>query len=178
LVKSSSKTKESLKSDIKRIVRENNVTGLLSIKNSVSAIRIAAEFERRTVSMSVKVLPPLDKGTVARISWIGNQLANCKKREGDLFLGLENNLWVEADIKFAKSELKVKLSNLSNLPDLAKGKEIQAFHIVLIQSFGASFASNKKFISEIEKMILAYYEAVVQHLSNWNRPAPKLNQAD
>ncbi len=178
LVKSSSKNKDSLKSDIKRIVKENNINGQLSIKNSVSDIKMIAEFERRVVTVSVKTLPPLDKGNVARISWIRNQLLNCKKREGSLFQSLENNIWIEADIKFAKTKLKVKLSELSNLPELAKEKDIQAFHILLIGGFGVGFASNKKFIILIEKMVLEFYEGVVQHLSNWNRPAPKLNQAD
>lgn len=178
LVKSSSKNKDSLKNDIKRIVKENNVTGMLSVKNSVSDIKVNVEFERRVVSMSVKITPPLDKGTVARITWISKQLLNCQKREGALFNTLENNLWVEADIKFVKTNLKVKLSNLSELLELAKDKDIQGFHIVLIQSFGAEFASNKKFIVLIEKMVLEYYEGVVQHLSNWSRPAPKLNQVD
>lgn len=178
LVKSSSKNKDSLKNDIKRIVKENNVIGYLSIKNSVSDIKIVTDFERRVVSMSVKVLPPLDKGTVARITWINKQLMTCQKREGKLFEQLENKLWIEADIKFIKVNTKVKLSNLSELLELTKDKDVQGFHIVLIQSFGAEFASNKKFIVLIEKMVLEYYEGVVQHLSNWSRPAPKLNQVD
>ncbi len=178
LVKSSAKNKDSLKSDIKRVVKENNINGLLSVKNSVSDIKVVAEFERRVVSMSVKTLPPLDKGTVARITWISKQLENCKKREGSLFYSLMDNLWIEADIKFAKTNLKIKLSELSDLPELVKGKEIQAFHVVLIQGFGVSFASNKKFIVLIEKMVLEFYEGVVQHLSNWTRPAPKLNQVE
>lgn len=178
LVKSSSKNKDSLKHDIKRVVKENNVTGTLSVKNSVSDIKVNVEFERRVVSMSVKITPPLDKGTVARITWISKQLMNCQKREGALFASIESNLWIEADIKFIKTNLKVKLANLSELLELTKDKDIQSFHVVLIESFGASFASNKKFIVLIEKMVLEYYEGVVQHLSNWSRPAPKLNQVD
>lgn len=178
LVKSSLKNNDSLKNDIKRIVKENNISGLLSIKDSVSDIKVVVDFERRVVSMRVKLLPPSDKGTVARITWMSKQLMNCQKREGNLFDRLENNLWIEADIKFIKVNLKVRLSSLGELFELSKDKDIQAFHVVLIQSFGANFASNKKFIVLIEKMILEFYEGVVQHLSNWKRPAPKLNQVD
>lgn len=152
LVKSSSKNKDSLKHDIKRVVKENNVTGTLSVKNSVSDIKVNVEFERRVVSMSVKITPPLDKGTVARITWISKQLMNCQKREGALFASIESNLWIEADIKFIKTNLKVKLANLSELLELTKDKDIQSFHVVLIESFGANFASNKKFIVLIEKI--------------------------
>ena len=176
LVKSSLKNKESLKKDIKKIVTDHYLTGNLSVKNSVSDIKINAEFERRTVSMSVKVIPPLTKGTVARISWISNQIQNCKRRNEQIFNNFKNHIWIEADIKFAKSNLKINLSELDTLPDLTKGKEIQAFHIVYINSFGVNFASNKKFIDRIEGMVLEYYEGIVQHMTNWNRPAPKLNQ--
>ena len=174
LVKSSSKNKDSIKKDISRLVKDNHINGSLAVKNSVSDIKISAEFERRMVSMSVKVTPPMDKGTVARISWIARQLENCRKKSQDTFNSIEGNIWIEADIKFAKANLKIKLSELSELSDQVNGKEIQAFHIILGHSFGAGFASNKKFISLIEQMLLDYYEGVVQHMTNWNRPAPKL----
>ncbi len=176
LVKSSSKGKESLKNDIKRIVKDNYIVGNLSIKDSVSDIKIAAEFERRAVSMSIKVIPPLNRGTVARITWISNQLENCKKKDGVVFNKIEDYIWVEADIKYANTNLKVKLSEINTLNELAKGKDINAFHIVMIDGFGAGFASNKKFIVLIEQMILEFYEGIVQHMSNWKRPAPKLEQ--
>ena len=176
LVKSSSKGKESLKNDIKRIVKDNYILGNLSIKDSVSDIKIAVEFERRAISMSIKVIPPLNRGTVARITWISNQLENCKKKDGVVFKKIEDYIWVEADIKYANANLKVKLSELNTLNELAKGKDINAFHIVMIDGFGAGFASNKKFIVLIEQMVLEFYEGIVQHMSNWKRPAPKLDQ--
>ncbi len=176
LVKSSSKNKDSLKNDIRKLVKDNCLDGTLSIKNSVSDIKINVEFERRVVSMSIKVTPPLDKGTVARISWISRQLENCKKKGEDTFHRIQNNIFVEANVKYAKTNLKVKLSELGNLTDQSKGKEIQSFHIVLSNGFGVGFASNKKFIDLIEKMILDYYVAIVQYMTNWNRPAPKLER--
>lgn len=176
LVKSSSKSKDSLKKDIKRIVKENYIVGSLAVKDSVSDIKINLEFERRTVSMSIKIIPPLDRGIVARVTSISKQLENCKRKDSSVFRKLEDNIWIEANIKFASENLKVKLSDLGSLPELAKGKEIQAFHIVLINSFGQNFASNKKFIVLIEQMVVEYYEGIVQHMSNWKRPAPKLEQ--
>ena len=176
LVKSSSKSKDSLKNDIKRIVNENYITGTLAIKDSVSDIKVNAEFERRVVSMSIKVTPPMDKGTVARITWISKQLENCKKKNSSVFHKLEDNIWIEANIKFAQLNLKVNLSNISSLQESSKGKEIQAFNIVLINGFGANFPSNKKFIVLIEQMLLEFYEGIVQYMTNWNRPAPKLEQ--
>ncbi len=176
LVKSPSKAKDSLKQDIRRIVDHNYITGQLSIRDAVSDIKITAEFERRVVSMSIKIAPPLDKGIKARITWIGRQLEHCKKKSEDLFQKVENQIWIEADIKYAKANIKVKLSDLSTLPELTVDKDIQGFKIVLIREFGAGFASNKKFIVLIEQMILEYYETLVQYASTWVRPTPKLNQ--
>ena len=176
LVKSSSKSKDSLKNDIRKIVNENYITGTLAVKDSVSDIKVNAEFERRVVSMSINVTPPMDKGTVARITWISKQLENCKKKNSSVFHKLEDNIWIEANIKFAQLNLKVNLSNISSLQESSKGKEIQAFNIVLINGFGANFPSNKKFIVLIEQMLLEFYEGIVQYMTNWNRPAPKLEQ--
>ncbi|WP_139793787.1 hypothetical protein [Reichenbachiella faecimaris] len=178
LVKSTSKNKDSLKKDIAQLVKHNYISGILSVKNSVSDIKVFSDFERRSVSMSVKVIPPLDKGTKARITWISKQLQNCKKQSESIFNKIESDIWVEADIKFGKSHIKIKLSELDTLADLSIGKEIQAFHIVLISSFGANFASVKKFVERIERMIIEYYAGIVQHMINWNRNAPKLESID
>lgn len=175
LVKSTSKTKDSLKSDIKRLVKNNYLSATLSIKNAVSDINITSEFERRTVNMSIKIIPPMNKGTVARISWIGRQLENCSKKNPELFQKLYSNVWIEANIKFARKNLKIKLSDIGSLAEIVDGREIQAFHVILINGFGIKFASNKKFIELIEQMILDYYEGVVQHMTSWSRPAPRLS---
>jgi hypothetical protein len=174
LVKPASKTKDSLKADIKRLVQENYLTATLSIKNAVSDIHITSEFERRTVNMSIRIVPPMNKGVAARISWIGRQLGNCSKKNPELFQKLYPNIWIEANIKFARDNLKIKLSEIGNLKEVVQGREVQAFHIVLINGFGAKFASNKKFIELIEQMVLDYYEGIVQHMASWSRPAPRI----
>ncbi len=174
LVKSSPKNKDSINKDIRKVIKNNCLIGELAIKNSVSDIKITAEFERRLVSMSIKITPPLDKGSKARITWIGKQLENCRKKNEVLFKKLENDVLIEADIKYSQANIKVKLSKIDKLPELSKGKEIQAFKIVANRGFGVNFASNKKFIVLIEQMILEYYEGIVQYVNTWKRPTPKL----
>jgi len=178
LVKSSSKSKESVKKDIKKVINDNCITGELNIKNVVSDIKLMAEFERRIVSMSVKLTPPLDKGNKAKITWIGKQLENCKKKNDLLFSKLEKELMIEADIKYAKTNIKVKLSELDQLINSTKDKEIQAFKITLNRGFGTGFASVKKFIVLIDNMVLEYYEGIVQYVNTWTRPTPKIVQTE
>lgn len=174
LVKSSAKGKDSIKLDSNQLVKSNHLTGSLSVKNSVSDIKIGIDFERRSVTMSVKINPPLDKGTVGRISWMSRQLDNCKKKTESQFLKIEKDLRLEGNVKFAKSNIQVKLSELDQLQDETKAKEIQAFHVLMIKGFGAQFTSQKKFVQLIEQMVIDYYAGIVQHLVNWSRHAPKL----
>ena len=74
LVKSPLRNSSTLKTDAKRVLKDNRISGVLSIKNAVSDIKIIADFERRLVAMSIKLTPPMNKGNKAKISWIINQL--------------------------------------------------------------------------------------------------------
>jgi hypothetical protein len=177
-VRSTPRTKDSMKADIKKLVQENYISSVISIKNAVSDIKIIAEFERRAVNMKIKLIPPMNKGNGAKITWLAKQLENAKKRSETTFHKLEKKIWIEANIKFAKDNIKIKLSDFNDLAELSNGKEIQGFYIVVIDGFGANFASVKKFVELIEQLILDYYESIVQHMSNWVKPAPKLAEAE
>jgi len=174
LVKSSTRTPASIKSDTKRIIKDHRISGLLSIKNAVSDIKISSDFERRLVSMSIKLTPPLDKGNKAKITWITKQLEKCNKKSPEGFGKLMSEIWIEADIKFAKEHIKVKLTDIESLIELTDGKIIQGYNVAIRRSFGAKFASTKGYIQMIEAMLLEYYELIVQHMSTWTKPAPKI----
>lgn len=174
LVKSTNRDKDSIKSSSKNLINEGYLSGNLSIKNSVSDIKIGLDFEIKSVSMSVKVSPPMDKGTKARITWLYKQLDAAKRKNPTVFERIERDLIIEANVKHARQHTKVSWLELDTLFEEVNGKEIQAFNIVYVNKFGKAFSSNKKFIVTIENMILEYYAGIVQYLTNWNRPAPKL----
>lgn len=174
LVKSTNRDKDSIKSSSKHLINEGYLSGNLSIKNSVSDIKIGLDFEIKSVSMSVKVSPPMDKGTKARITWLYKQLDTAKRKNPTVFERIEKDLIIEANVKHARQHTKVSWQELDTLFEEVNGKEIQAFNIVYVNKFGKAFSSNKKFIVTIENMILEYYAGIVQYLTNWNRPAPKL----
>ena len=165
-----------IQSDVKKVVDDQSLQSSLSIKDSVSEIKVRADFTTRVLSMAVTVTPPQDKGTVARITWIGKQLETCNKKSPDLFDKLSKDIWIEADIRYVRNHLMVSLKDLDTLQEVAKGKDIQSFNIILNQGFGPNFSSPKKFVELLEKMSLNYYEGIVQHLSNWIPKAPKLSE--
>ena len=173
-VKSTQRSASSINDDAKRLKANSELLGNLSIKNSVSDIKIRLDFEVKTVSMSVNVLPPQDKGTKARITWITKQLENAKKRNELVFNKISDDLLLEADVKHARQNIRVSISDIETILEETNGKEIQSFNVVLMSKFKAKFSSNKGFITEIESMILEYYAGIVQYLTNWDRPAPKL----
>jgi len=178
LAKTPLRNEASLKKDKVKLVKDFSLSGQVSVKDAVSDIKILVDFERRSVSLKNSISPPKNIGTVARISWIKKQIENCKSSEKSIFEKLNDKVWIEADIKFARENLKVNFNNIEELYELSKGKEIQQFYVSVMDGFGAGFASEKKFVTLFEQLVLDYYEGIVQNLKNWNKPSPKLNLSD
>ncbi len=175
LVKSSQKSKDSLSNEVKSLIKNNCIKWTLSVKNSVSDIKIICDFERKSVSMSVKVIPPLTKWTKAKITWAWNQFEKCKLKKWEIFKKIEWDVWLETNVKFAKDNVKVKVSDLEELSELTIWKDISEFYFVYLKDFWAKFSSEKIFIAMIEEMVMSYYEWVVQHATSWKAPTPKLD---
>ncbi len=175
LVRPINKSTDRLKEDVKKVVKDNMIIGGISVKGAVSDILINADFERRVISMSIKILPPSNKGNSAKVTWITKQLLNCNKKSPVIFERHKKDIWIESNIKFAKDNIKIKISELSNLSEIVKStKDIQWFHVKLNKSFGSKFSNPKKVIELMENMILDYYEGIVQYMVSWKKPAPKI----
>jgi hypothetical protein len=178
LAKTPLRNEASLKKDKVKLIKDFSLSGQVSVKDAVSDIKILVDFERRSVSLKNSVSPPKNIGTVARISWIKKQIENCKKSEKSIFEKLNDKVWIEADIKFARENLKVNFNNIEELYELSKGKEIQQFYVSVMDGFGKKFPQEKNFVILFEQLVLNYYEGIVQNLKNWNKPSPKLNLSD
>jgi len=178
LAKTPLRNEASLKKDKVKLIKDFSLSGQVSVKDAVSDIKILVDFERRSVSLKNSISPPKNIGTVARISWIKKQIENCKKSEKSIFEKLNDKVWIEADIKFARENLKVNFNNIEELYELSKGKEIQQFYVSVMDGFGTKFPQEKNFVILFEQLVLNYYEGIVQNLKNWNKPSPKLNLSD
>jgi hypothetical protein len=171
------RTDAAIKSDNNKLVKDYMMTGQITVKGALSDIKILIDFERRSVTLKNSIQPPKNMGTVARISWIKKQIESCEKRESQIFGKLSDKLWIEADVKFARENLKVNFSKIEDLYELSKGKDVQKFYISVMDGLGAGFASEKKFVTLTEQLVLNYYEGIVQNLKNWQAPSPRLNLA-
>ncbi len=120
------KLKERTKNDIKSLVSKHKLKSSLSIKGTVSNIKISLDFNTRTVCMSTQITPPLEKGVKARIGWVIRQMENFEKREPEVFEKLSNDLWVMADVKFSSNNVQIRYNNIASLYDYTD-KDIFSF---------------------------------------------------
>ena len=120
--------------------------------------------------MSVYVTAPLDRGVIARITWMKNQLKSISDAT------ISDSLFVEADIKYTNNSIKYSLTNIDNFYEHEgiKEKDIIGFNIDFIQT--GKFSQVSGFVNDIEDMLLNYYKQVVQNLRSWEKPAPKLQE--
>jgi len=168
-VKSNIETpKAKLQRDIKRLKEKHYLSTNLRIKGAVSDLKVVIDFSRKTVSMSVRVIPPLNTGSISKISWIKKQFNKCKD------VSVLDDLYIEADIKFSSKSIKYSYNDIDQFYDYQNIKNIDiiAFDIELIKT--AKINSGKPFVIQTEKMLLEYYNVIVQDLKSWEKPAPKL----
>ena len=156
--------KTKLIKDIKKLKTEHYLSTKLKVKGAASEIKVTADFQRRTISMSVNITPPLDGGVTSRITWLKKQLEKMKDQS------LLEHLYIEADIKFTKQSIKLKYSDIDKFYE-HKNKDIIGFNLDVIKS---SDFRVTKFVTEIEGMLKTYYQVIVQDLKTWEKPAPKL----
>ena len=159
-----------IEKDIKKLKKTHTLSTKFIVKGAVSDLKILADFDRRTVEMSVYVNAPLDRGVIARITWMKNQL------NGISDASISDCLFVEADIKYTNNSIKYSLTNIDNFYEHegVKEKDIIGFNIDLIQT--GKFSQVSGFVNDIEDMLLNYYKQVVQNLRSWEKPAPKLQE--
>ncbi len=174
LVKGKSRNKDSIKSDIKHVIKHKSIKSKIIVKDAVSDILIEADFEKKNLKMSVKIDCPETGTNTSKINWLIKQLESGKKKSPDSFQRLYGSTYITASIKYARSGQTVELKNYSDLKSLPKQEEINGFRLYTVQNLGSKFTSQKGFIKSIEDLLLSFYDAFVQYLENWSKPAPKI----
>ncbi|WP_321991495.1 hypothetical protein [Marispirochaeta aestuarii] len=160
--------------DKKKVIDQKTLTSFFKVKGAVSDISVIALLEKRTIEMSVGITPPGDKTERGKIGWLNRQIESCMKKNADLFNKLKSETIIEVLIKNSSQTERYLLDNIDKIINDINGKEIREFRIVLLKDFGKSFSNRKKFVSIIEEMLIDFYSSFVQHLKNWEKPAPKI----
>jgi len=158
----------------KKLIKLKELSSILKIKGAVSNLKISALFEKRTIEMSICLLPPADRTFKGQVGWLKRQIETCSNKNPDTFQNIKNETIVEVTIKNSSKSERFYLEKIDNIPIELKGKELRDFKIIYIKDFGKSFSHRKKFVEVIEKMLIDFYSGIVQHLKNWEKPAPKI----
>jgi len=155
------------------------LSSTLSVAGAVSDISVRADFQTKTVEMSVDVMPPQDKTVKGQFGWIRGQVENKKLKkklmEGASATSILDEICIELVFKHARKPFRFPYKELDSQMEACKGQDIKNVSVVYVKNFGAQFASPRKFIENIEAILPLFYEEIVQYLTNWTKPAPKIS---
>ena len=130
---------------------------------------IGADVRARRLSASINVTAPADRGARARVSWLVNQLKDAPR-----------DLVIEAFAKNARSRTSATLGKTRDdrLVVLDDSRtEPYRFRVAVGAEMGLSRKARPRspwFIDSVLRLINGFYGNVVQDISPWQRPTPKL----
>ena len=128
--------------------------------------------------MSVTLDAPQARKTRSQITWLRNQLKSCKRKNTDLFEKIEKDLMVDIAVKFSSKPTRIPISELEDAFEQIGPKEIKSFSITQTKYLGSQFGSRKLIVKRLEEMLIEYYQAIVQNIKKWEKPAPKLKKSE
>lgn len=163
-----------IEDDVKTMVNKKSLESTYKIENAISDIKVTSFLDRRNVSISVTLKAPTDKSLRGQLGWIKKQLKRCTEKSKNSFESIANEIFIEALLKNTSLPAKKPLRDIDQFDELLKGKEVREFNILQIKDFGKNIANPEKFIEVFESMAINFYDGVVQNLSKWEAPAPKL----
>lgn len=168
--------KARLEDDKKKLLNEYTLNSVLRVKNTISPIDISAFFRKRSIEISVSMAAPQDKTIRGQLSWITRQFQNCEKKSESLFSKINKEILVEMHFKHRSKSERVSIETLNSIYPEIKEKEIKEFDIIYIKDFGKNFSSVSKFVEIIELMLVDFYRGIIQYLTKWEKPAPKIKE--
>lgn len=145
--------------------------GSLRIPNTAGDVELSADVKARQICAAMELAAPEDKGAVGRVSWLIRQL---DQAPGDLV--------VEAYPKNARTPVAARLTEVredrSILLDGDK-REPHRFRLMLRRDMGMGRRTGRKnpgFINSVLDLIDAFYENIVQNVTAWQPPAPRMKR--
>ena len=170
-------SKNNIQKNIKSIVSKNVLNSTLLIKDSISDLKVSANLFNRTLTLTMKLNPPPQKGSVSKLTWLIDKIENCSNKHPYHYNALISNIWIEANIKFTNRDEKINFNRADELYELIKHKDIVNFNLLLIKNLGSDFDKRKVFVNRLESSILNFYEVYFQNLKSYVPQPPKLKES-
>lgn len=153
----------------KNLVDTGALTASFKIPNAVGPLSVTADLRTRKVTTSVGIDAPREGRPLTRINWLLRQLKNAPES-------------TRIDVSFSSSRETSSLL-LSEARDAPAGllsatdakREPRSFEIALVLPMGQKRGVDKgSFARETRRQTAGFYRDIVQVLTEWKPPAPKL----
>ncbi|MDB4671030.1 hypothetical protein OAG56_03415 [Mariniblastus sp.] len=149
------------------LVGKGVMEGAIRIPNTVGDLLMTADLRAQQFIVSVNVKAPEDGRAKTRINWLLKQL---KKTNIDVRVecwGLRSRTSMSDLLSTARLNPEILIPE--------DNREVKSFTISLLEPMGLNRSSGKKsFIDSVLNGVKDFYLEVVQHLSEWQPPAPKM----
>ena len=158
------------KAGIKTLVDQHCLVANFEIPNAASPIELVADIGQRSIYVGMTINAPLDKkSSKARLNWLLRQLKGMNL----------DNCYIRSNWPGSSAATVHLASDLIETPDLiAEGKEhlaVSSFMAFGSYRLGGRFTQLTNFISDLESKAPEFYARIGQNLSQWKKPAPKIN---
>ena len=153
------------------MVTRGLMPGAIRIPNTVSDIALNADLRAQQIVASVSVEAPKAGRATTRISWLLRQL---KSTSPDVRL----DSWGMRS-RSSMSELLGNVRKTQSLLVPIENREIVSFTVSLARPMGLKRSAGKRsFVDSVLCALDDFYGDVVQHLREWQPPAPKLERSE
>ena len=158
------------KSGIKTLIEKHCVVSSFEVPDAAAPIEVVADLDQRSVFVGMTIAAPLDKkSSKARLNWLLKQFKGCDTTD----------CFVRANWPGSSAPTSHAISDLLANPDLiSQDKEhlaVSSFMVFGAYRFGGRFSQLANFISDLEDKVPEFYARLGQNLSQWKKPAPKIN---
>ena len=153
------------------LTNSGTLGGGLRVPNTAGDLRVSADLRARQIAASVQVNAPQDKGPIGRVSWLVNQLD-----------GASGDLVVEAYGKSSRVGISASLAEIrEDRSACLDSEKREPFRFVVTKrvemGMGRKTGTRSPgFIDTVLGLIEDFYGDVVQQITPWQAPAPKLRQ--
>jgi hypothetical protein len=154
-----------------QLLGHGRLDGVLRIPHTAGDLEVTADLRGQQVVLAMEVMAPGDKGARGRVSWLLSQLRDAP-----------GNLEIEAWAKNARTPTSALHAQLIDDRTLLLGddkREPAKFRLVLRRPMGAARKSGGKnpgFIDSVIGLLEEFYGDVVQNVTPWVPPAPKVKR--
>ena len=153
------------------LVAEGRLTGALRIPNTAGDLAVEANLRSRRLVALLDVGAPHDRGARGRVSWLVNQMSEAP-----------GHLTVESYARNARLPTAATLDQIreDRLAVLGEDKkDPHRFRLIQRAEMGPARATGHRspgFITTVLRLINGFYGDVVQEVTAWRPPAPKLTR--